>query len=224
MNFWLLDWCTERFFSFLRLIDYLISCYLVQVLCIIDSRYHVLNDVENASGLICREKRKHDQKQDKVFGYKEKLLVVLPYISISLIDFQPQVFKWLLTQVYSTSSSTVHMLFLLQELLFACAKNIKLDLLQSLDQQKLSFQVTSLQIDNQLRSSQYPVMLSFDHEYKGNTTDHKDDCRKTSERVLQRTLDISYEPAFCLAVSKWRKKDISLVSFEYISLRCPFCM
>lgn len=100
---------------------------------------------------------------------------------------------------------------LLQELVFTCAKNIKFDLLQSLDQQKLSFQVSSLQIDNQLRSSPYPVILSFDREYKSNP----------AERILQRTSDCSYEPVFYVAVSKWRKKDISLVSFEYIIIRCP---
>ena len=98
----------------------------------------------------------------------------------------------------------------LQELLFACAKNITVELLQSLDQQKLSFQVSSLQIDNQLRSSPYPVMLSFDREYRSNP----------AERKLQRSSDSSFEPAIYIAVSKWRKKDISLVSFEYIQFRC----
>ena len=99
----------------------------------------------------------------------------------------------------------------LQELVFACAKNVTFDLLQSLDQQKLSLQVSSLQIDNQLRSSPYPVILSFDRAYKSNP----------AERILQRTSECSYEPVFYIAVSKWKKKDIPLVSFEYIILRCP---
>lgn len=114
--------------------------------------------------------------------------------------------------------------FILQELLFACAKNITIDLLQSLDQQKLFFQISSLQIDNQLRSTPYPVMLSFDREYKGSPSSlirAKDDGRKPrSERIFQISFDSSFEPVFNLAVSKWRKKDISLVSFQYISLRC----
>lgn len=91
-----------------------------------------------------------------------------------------------------------------------------------MDQQKLSFQIASLQIDNQLRSSPYPIMLSFDREYKNNLAGHviREDDMKPSERILQRTSHLNFEPVFYLAVSKWRKKDVSLVSFEYISLRC----
>lgn len=45
----------------------------------------------------------------------------------------------------------------------------------------------------------------------------KDDIAKSKgDRVLQR----SCEPILSLAVATWRKKDISLLSFEYISLRC----
>lgn len=101
-----------------------------------------------------------------------------------------------------TSPNFVYQFIILQELLFACAKNLTVELLQSLDQQKLSCQISSLQIDNQLRTTSYPVILSFDRE------------PLASEN--------SCEPVFYLAVSKWRKKDISLVSFEYISLRSHF--
>lgn len=110
-------------------------------------------------------------------------------------------------------------------MIFASAKNIRIDLVQSLDQQKLSLQITSLQIDNQLRSTPYPVILSFDRDYKSNPIGHaiKDDAMKPiSERLLQRTSHSSFEPVFYLAVSKWRKKDVSLVSFEYISLRYAY--
>ncbi|XP_062110985.1 uncharacterized protein LOC133822610 isoform X2 [Humulus lupulus] len=156
-----------------------------KVLRVIDSNYHILNDTENLNIPHLKEKRKHEQKQDRVFGYKEQILVVIPHLGISVINIDPR------------------------ELVFACAKNITFDLLQSLDQQKFSFQISSLQIDNQRRSSPYPVMLSFDREYKSNP----------AEKKLQRTSDCSYEPVFYIAVSKWKKKDISLVSFEYIILR-----
>ncbi|KAL5574177.1 hypothetical protein UlMin_023774 [Ulmus minor] len=165
-----------------------------KVLRVIDSNYHTMDDVPHL-----REKRKHEQKQDKVSGYKEKISIKIPYLGISLINIQAQ------------------------ELLFVFAKNITVDLLQSLDQQKLCFQISSLQIDNQLRSSPYPVMLSFDSEYRSNQAGQmrsKDDGTKsTKDKILQRTSDSSYEPVFYFAVSKWRKKDISLVSFDYISLR-----
>ncbi|XP_034206662.1 uncharacterized protein LOC117620640 isoform X2 [Prunus dulcis] len=175
-----------------------------KVLHVIDSSYHILNDMKKTSVPRLREKRNDEQKQDKCIGFMERISVVIQHIGISMINIHPQ------------------------ELLFACAKNITIDLVQSLDQQKLSFQMTSLQIDNQLRSSPYPVILSFDRDYKSNPIGHvnKDDVTKQrSERKLQRTSHSSFEPVFYLAVSKWRKKDVSLVSFEYISLRvADFCL
>jgi hypothetical protein len=122
-------------------------------------------------------------------------------------------------------SNSIHQLVLLQELLFACVKNLTIDLLQSLDQQKLSFQIFSLQIDNQLRTTPYPVILSFDHEYRYTSASQirtKDKSAKTRKERFLPAFDNSCEPVFYLAVSKWRKKDISLVSFEYISLRLLF--
>ncbi|KAF3432303.1 hypothetical protein FNV43_RR27043 [Rhamnella rubrinervis] len=170
-----------------------------KVLRVIDSSYHILNDMESTSVPHLRDKRKLENKQDKVFSYKEKISVVIPHIGISLINLHPQ------------------------ELLFAWATNVTVDLLQSLDQQQLFFQIFSLQIDNQLRSSPYPVMLSFDREYKSNPSGlvraNDNGVKPRSDRILQMTADSSLEPVFNLAVSKWRKKDISLVSFQYISLR-----
>ncbi|KAM1717129.1 hypothetical protein COP2_025269 [Malus domestica] len=175
-----------------------------KVLHVIDSSYHVVSDMTNPTVPHLREKGKHEQKQDKFVGFMERISIVIQHIGISMINIHPQ------------------------ELIFACAKNITIDLVQSLDQQKLSLQITSLQIDNQLRSTPYPVILSFDHDYKSNPIGHviKDDVMKPiSERLLQRTSHSSFEPVFYLAVSKWRKKDVSLVSFEYISLRvADFCL
>lgn len=108
-------------------------------------------------------------------------------------------------------------------MVYACAKNITIDLLQSLDQQKFSIKLLSLQIDNQFRNSPYPVILSFDQEYRSNPIGsmNKDIGAVTrSERVLQ--ADGSLEPVFCLYASKWRKSDSSLVSFEHICLRSLF--
>ena len=112
----------------------------------------------------------------------------------------------------------------LQELVFACAKNTRIDLLQSLDQQKFFFQISSFQIDNQLPRTPYPVILSFDCEHRGNPlgqTRNQDDNTKTNgESLVQITSENLCEPVFCLAAAKWRNRDVSLVSFEYISLRC----
>lgn len=111
----------------------------------------------------------------------------------------------------------------IQEMVYACAKNITIDLLQSLDQQKLSVKLLSLQIDNQFRNSPFPVILSFDQEYRSNPTGslNKDINAVTrSESALQ--ADGSLEPVFYFYASKWKKTDSLLVSFEHICLRSPF--
>lgn len=108
-------------------------------------------------------------------------------------------------------------------MVYACAKNITIDLLQSLDQQKFSVKLLSFQIDNQFRNSPYPVILSFDQEYRSNPTGslNKDISAVTrSEGVLQ--VDGSFEPVFYLYASKWKKAESLLVSFENIFLRSPF--
>ncbi|GAV67143.1 LOW QUALITY PROTEIN: DUF1162 domain-containing protein/Chorein_N domain-containing protein [Cephalotus follicularis] len=169
-----------------------------KVLSIIDSRYHNWKDTKDQSTLWFQERGKQNQKDEDFVKYLEKFSLTIPYISISLIDSHPQ------------------------ELLFACAKNVKVDLLQSLAQQKLFFQISSLQIDNQLRTTPYPVILSFNHEYRSNLPSQrtkKDSKESKSEKLLQITSDNFYDPVLHLAVSKWRKNDVSIVSFEYISLR-----
>ncbi|XP_022149965.1 uncharacterized protein LOC111018256 isoform X3 [Momordica charantia] len=161
-----------------------------KVLSIVDSTYHIPNVVNFG------EKKKHVQKQEKFTDYKEKFSVFISYIGISLINSRSE------------------------EMVYACAKNITIDLLQSLDQQKLSVKLLSLQIDNQFRNSPYPVILSFDQEYRSNPMGsmNKDIGAVTrSERVLQ--ADGSLEPVFYFYASKWRKMDSLLVSFEHICLR-----
>ena len=90
-----------------------------------------------------------------------------------------------------------------------------------MDQQKLSFQISYLQIDNQLHRTPYPVILSFNHETRNNPAGHrtKDGGQKSKSEMLHVTSDISCEPVFYLSLAKWRKKDVALVSFEHISLR-----
>ncbi|XP_052202477.1 uncharacterized protein LOC127808127 isoform X2 [Diospyros lotus] len=171
----------------------------IKVLSIIDSSYHVLNDAKNLRFTQIKEKRKHNQKQETSFDFTENISVAIPFIGVSLINSHPQ------------------------ELLFACARNIMIDLSQSLDQQKLSFQILSLQIDNQLSSTPYPVILSFDCEYRihmaGQTSSRDDNTKIKSESLTQITSENPSEPVLCLTAAKWRNREASLVSFEYISLR-----
>ncbi|CAK9168285.1 unnamed protein product [Ilex paraguariensis] len=107
------------------------------------------------------------------------------------------------------------------ELLFACAKNTMIDLVQSMHQQKFSFQISSLQIDNQLHNTPYPVIMSFNQEHKSSSVGlmktKENTTKMKSESVTQ--IRTECEPVLSLAAAMWRNKDVSLVSFEYIILR-----
>ncbi|XP_057987743.1 uncharacterized protein LOC110642362 isoform X2 [Hevea brasiliensis] len=167
----------------------------IKVFSIVDSGYHVLKDPSPSSFQVTS---KYKQQEQNFGDYQEKFSLALSCIGISLVNGHPQ------------------------ELLFACAKDITLNLIQSVDQQRLSFQISTLQIDNQLRTTPYPVILSFNQEYRSNAASQraKDDVAKLkSERVWQISTESYCEPVVYLAIATWRKKDISLVSFEYISLR-----
>lgn len=93
------------------------------------------------------------------------------------------------------------------------------DLSQSVDQQKLSFQISSLQMDNPLHNSSYPVILSFNDDHRGIPIDKgiKDKARffESVEQLRSNTRDA----VLYIGLAKWRKKDVSLVSFEYINIR-----
>ncbi|XP_031091593.1 uncharacterized protein LOC115996484 isoform X5 [Ipomoea triloba] len=154
-----------------------------KVLRIIDSSCHDLNDSKSPCLPQLKDKGKNARKLESVAHFKERIVVNIPFVGISLINSIPE------------------------ELLFACARNITMNFGQSLDQQKFSLQIMSLQIDNQLPGTPYPVILSFDHNI-GITS------RDTRETAIG-----TQEPAFSVVVAKWRNKYLSLVSFEYIGLR-----
>lgn len=85
-------------------------------------------------------------------------------------------------------------------------------------------QISFIQIDNQLRSTPYPVMLSFGSGYRSCQADYmksRDDAtRSRIEKSNPANIcSSSSVPVFCLEISKWKKKDISFLSFEYIKLR-----
>ncbi|CAN1217850.1 Intermembrane lipid transfer protein vps13A [Linum perenne] len=167
-----------------------------KVLSIVDSSYHVLKDLEDPSPTTWFQQNS-EQKPEIYVDYEEKLSLSISHIGISLINGDPQ------------------------ELLFACAKNISLQLLQSLDQQKISFQVSSLQIDNQLSTTPYPVILSFNQENRSSAASQRakdDSARSISDRGSQ-IVSNPFQSVLHLAVATWRKKDNSLLSFECISLR-----
>lgn len=63
----------------------------LQVLSVLDSNYHIFNDVKKSSVPHAAEKRLYDHKQVRPSEYKEKISIFIPYIGISLIDSSPQV-------------------------------------------------------------------------------------------------------------------------------------
>ncbi|KAH7688698.1 Vacuolar protein sorting-associated protein 13 [Dioscorea alata] len=103
-----------------------------------------------------------------------------------------------------------------QELVFASMKDTTI----------LLFQILSLQIDNQLPDTPYPITLSFDNELRGRSSSYL----KSKEHLVrvQNTnisCDSALESVFHLAVARWRKTDPSLISFEYVNLwLAPLCI
>lgn len=60
----------------------------MQVLHVVDSSYHILNDMKNTS---VPQKRKDEQKQENFIGFMERISVVIEHIGISVINIHPQV-------------------------------------------------------------------------------------------------------------------------------------
>ncbi|CAI9097127.1 OLC1v1033463C2 [Oldenlandia corymbosa var. corymbosa] len=158
----------------------------IKVLSIIDSSYHVLNDFSNLDTRL-NFMGKSAQKRETVVHFNEQISVDLPFLGISFMNSYNE------------------------EMLFACAKCSRFDLIQSVDQQKFSLHISFLQIDNQLSSTPYPVILSFDN------------CNKHIQEKIASAIQIDsegmHEPVISLSVAKWRTKNMSLVSYEYINLR-----
>lgn len=177
----------------------------IKVLNIIDSSYHIVKDMKEAGFLGFKEKKEFDQIQDYHAKFSEMITLHLPFIGISLINSSPQ------------------------ELIYACAKETTVVVMQSLDQQKISFQISSLQIDNQFSDTPYPIMLSFNNEHRGKSTnivkDKDNKLRIQNESINSSACDSTSERIFYLAAAKWRNTDTSLVSFKYINLGlAPLCI
>ncbi|XP_042063835.1 uncharacterized protein LOC121807630 isoform X1 [Salvia splendens] len=166
----------------------------IKVLSIIDSSYHVLNDLKRLHVPQLKDNGKQAKEYASFVNYKEKVSVDIPFLGVSLMNSHPE------------------------EILFASAKNTKLTFAQSLDQQQFSLQIASLQIDNQLRTSPYPVILSFNSGSKGNMVNGMK-LKDISGSTNQTTTSSLYEPVLFLGAAKWRNAETSLVSFESITLR-----
>ncbi|VAI76308.1 unnamed protein product [Triticum turgidum subsp. durum] len=172
----------------------------IKVLSIIDSNCHNM-DTKEAGVLGSREPKDADHKQEIGLNFTEVIKIHLPFMGISLISSSPQ------------------------ELLFASAKDMTFVAMQSLDQQRITVEIPSMQIDNQFSDSPYPVMLSFEGSHKGksiNFLKSKDTKQKSlSESKSSNTL----EPVLRFAAVKWRTRDTSFLSYQRINISvAPFCL
>ncbi|KAK9757470.1 hypothetical protein RND81_01G164400 [Saponaria officinalis] len=160
----------------------------MKVLSIIDSSRHAFGEVKSSSSVLFGKKIEPKERKDNVFRYKDKISIRMSCIGVSVMDSSPQ------------------------ELLYVSAKDIKIDCLQDMEQQRFSFQVSSLQIDNQLRGTPYPVVLSFEEDYKSNLVSHvrvKDGGTKPKiDSLMPNDSCSSSDPVIYLAASKKRNKTI----------------
>ncbi|ONK64446.1 uncharacterized protein A4U43_C07F26050 [Asparagus officinalis] len=176
----------------------------IKVLRIIDSSYHIIKDVKETGLLGLKEKKNAHQKHSVQDDYSEVIKLHFPFIGISLINSSPQ------------------------ELVFACARETVITVMQSLGQQKVSFQILTLQIDSQFPDSLYPIILSFDNEHRGRSANFMKNMEHTLRMQNENaspTSENTNESALHFTAVKWRNTDASLFSFKYIHLRLsPLCI
>ncbi|MCO5559154.1 hypothetical protein L7F22_012747 [Adiantum nelumboides] len=101
-----------------------------------------------------------------------------------------------------------------QEILFATAKGVILQLLQSPHEQILNFSVSFIQLDNQLPLAQYPVMVLAGVCLNESTPGKEEGSLGDSS-----TNFISDQSAFHLSVAKWRRFTSSVDCFRRIHAR-----
>lgn len=100
----------------------------------------------------------------------------------------------------------------MQEVIFACAKGLSLQLIQGQHQQQLKLEVCVIQIDNQLPFSVYPVLLSS--TYPLAKLDDAVNNAKSEEK-----LKALQSPSLTFVVAKWRQPAGAVDCFQCISLR-----
>ncbi|XP_078445725.1 vacuolar protein sorting-associated protein, putative (DUF1162) isoform X2 [Wolffia australiana] len=160
-----------------------------KVLSIADSRFHSPKDIKEVHPSEANRKNKLSQQDGRNGDFiSEKIILSLPFIGISLINSSPQ------------------------ELIYVSAKETTLILMQNSEKQKFSFQISSLQIDNQLPDAPFPILLYFSHGRRNTST--RDIGNRTASNVCGDTHDSDLFFAF----SRWREES-SFLSFKYLSLR-----
>ncbi|KAJ1266962.1 hypothetical protein BS78_07G020000 [Paspalum vaginatum] len=163
----------------------------IKVLSVIDSNCHN-TETEEKEFLGSKEPKVADQKLELEMTFAEVIKIHLPFVGISLISSSPQ------------------------ELLFASAKDMTIVAMQSLDQQRFTVEIQSMQIDNQFPDSPHPVMLSFEGSQKGKSMNFfksKDTKLRSANDSFNTT-----EPVLQFGAAKWRTRDVSFISYQCINI------
>lgn len=168
----------------------------IKVLSITSEHMHI-SKPSNAQGLHKFGERNTatGQIKDNCMDLSEKITVCLPFIGLSIIDSVPQ------------------------ELAFACARGIKIQILQGLHQQKLILQVASVQFDNQLPHPIYPVMVCNENASSGPLSFQGKAKDNNLERAADVICEASPDIAFFISAVKWRHMATSVVCFESVTVR-----
>ncbi|KAL5726588.1 hypothetical protein ACHQM5_009620 [Ranunculus cassubicifolius] len=162
----------------------------VKVLNLFDSSY-LPKEMKDIDFPGIKEKRRVDSKEEMFIDYCGRISFDISSIGVSLISSYPE------------------------ELLFASAKGIKIDLLQSVETLNMSFQISSLQVDNQLNNSTYPVILYLGHNL-GSTSAFR---KKNKDNITHISSEGSCQPVFFFSAKRLRNTEASSEYFEYIVMR-----
>lgn len=107
--------------------------------------------------------------------------------------------------------------------MFASAKDMTFVAMQSLDQQRITVEIPSMQIDNQFSDSPYPVMLSFEGSHKGKSINFLKSKDIKLKSLNESRSSNTPEPVLRFAAVKWRTRDTSFLSYQRINIRYYLC-
>uniref|UniRef100_A0A7I4B673 Uncharacterized protein n=1 Tax=Physcomitrium patens TaxID=3218 RepID=A0A7I4B673_PHYPA len=166
----------------------------IRVLSIVDTALHLMKSPSGSSSIFTSNQPFAGLigpiLESTVTGTEpvKELILDFSYIGVSLIDSIPQ------------------------EVIFACAKGLSLQLIQGQHQQQLKLEVCVIQIDNQLPFSVYPVLLSSTYP-QAKLGDVVNNAQAGEE------LKPLEGPSLTLLVAKWRQPAGAVDCFQCISLR-----
>jgi hypothetical protein len=114
--------------------------------------------------------------------------------------------------------------FCFPEVIYACAKGLKLQFLQGRHQQIVKLDVQWFQVDNQLRYPVYPVMLSVarpppESSSASQTLTGMERQIADTQLNFDKNVGWSKDATFSVSVVKWCNPTGSVDCYQYITIR-----